>query len=70
MSSTVTTDKPSFITRITARMDWRSNIIYVAFILVFILFAVTLGDSGFLSGTNLLNIVRQTATISVMAVAR
>ncbi|WP_241968999.1 ABC transporter permease [Microcella putealis] len=50
-------------------MDWRSNVIYVAFILVFILFAITLGDSGFLSTNNLLNIVRQTATISVMAVA-
>lgn len=55
--------------RFLARMDWRSNVIYVAFILVFILFAITLGDSGFLSTNNLLNIVRQTATISVMAVA-
>lgn len=59
----------SSITRFLARMDWRSNVIYVAFILVFILFAITLGDSGFLSTNNLLNIVRQTATISVMAVA-
>lgn len=57
------------VTRFLARMDWRSNVIYVAFILVFILFAITLGDSGFLSTNNLLNIVRQTATISVMAVA-
>ncbi|RZS59619.1 monosaccharide ABC transporter membrane protein (CUT2 family) [Microcella putealis] len=59
----------SSVTRFLARMDWRSNVIYVAFILVFILFAITLGDSGFLSTNNLLNIVRQTATISVMAVA-
>lgn len=69
MSSTATTKKPSLVSRIAARMDWRSNIIYIAFILVFILFAVTLGDIGFLSGNNLLNIVRQTATISVMAIA-
>lgn len=52
-----------------SRLDWRSNIIYIAFVIVFILFAVTLGDNGFLSVGNTLNIIRQTATISVMAVA-
>jgi ribose transport system permease protein len=51
------------------RLDWRQNIIYIGFIVVFLLFAVTLGDSGFLSPNNLLNIVRQTASITVMAVA-
>ncbi|GGH35567.1 ABC transporter permease [Microbacterium album] len=71
MSSQATTasPSPSLVQRIASRMDWRSNIIYVAFVLVFILFAVMLGDAGFLSSNNLLNIVRQTATISVMAVA-
>lgn len=69
MTTPVATDAPSLIQRVLARMDWRSNIIYVAFVLVFLLFAIGLGDSGFLSGNNLLNIVRQTATISVMAVA-
>jgi len=63
------TAQRSLVSRLSARMDWRSNIIYVAFIAVFILFAITLGNDGFLSGNNLLNIVRQTATISVMAVA-
>ncbi len=69
MSTSAPAATPSVISRLASRMDWRSNIIYVAFVLVFILFAITLGDSGFLSGNNLLNIVRQTATISVMAVA-
>jgi len=69
MSSHADTATPSLVRRIASRMDWRSNIIYVAFVLVFILFAVMLGDAGFLTGNNLLNIVRQTATISVMAVA-
>jgi ribose transport system permease protein len=50
-------------------VDWRQNIIYIGFVVVFILFAITLGDSGFLSPNNLLNIVRQTASISIMAVA-
>jgi ribose transport system permease protein len=52
-----------------AGMDWRSNVIYIAFVAVFLLFAITLGDDGFLSGNNVLNIFRQTATISIMAVA-
>lgn len=67
--TTAATTTPSLVSRIASRMDWRSNIIYIAFALAFILFAVVLGDAGFLSGNNLLNIVRQTATISVMAVA-
>lgn len=49
--------------------DWRQYIIYIGFIAVFLVFAVTLSDKGFLTPTNLLNIFRQTATISIMAVA-
>lgn len=52
-----------------ARTDWRDQAIYLGFAVVFVLFAATLGDDGFLSGANLLNIVRQTAVIAVMAVA-
>lgn len=50
-------------------IDWRSYIIYIGFVLVFAFFAIVLRDEGFLTSNNLLNIVRQTATISVMAVA-
>ena len=49
--------------------NWRQNIIYIGFIVIFIIFAVTLNDKGFLNPNNLLNIVRQTAMIAVMAVA-
>jgi ribose transport system permease protein len=49
--------------------NWRQNIIYLGFALIFVFFAVTLHDKGFLEATNLLNIVRQTAVIAVMAVA-
>lgn len=49
--------------------DWRQYIIYIAFVLVFLYFSVTLHGSGFLTSTNLLNILRSTAMISVMAVA-
>jgi ribose transport system permease protein len=44
-------------------------VVYVAFLLIFLFFAVTLRDEGFLSQTNLLNIVRQTTPVTVMAVA-
>jgi ribose transport system permease protein len=49
--------------------DWRRYVLYIGFALLFVVFAITLGDQGFTSSNNLLNIVRQTATISVMAVA-
>ena len=69
MSSPATATRPSLAARVAARFDWRSNIIYIAFVVVFILFAIFLGSDGFLSPNNMLNIVRQTATISIMAVA-
>lgn len=51
------------------RFDWRRNVVYIGFVVLFLFFAVTLSDSGFISVTNLLNIVRQTAIIAVIAVA-
>jgi ribose transport system permease protein len=63
----------------TARRQWtpswlgggesRLYVVYVAFLLIFVFFALTLRDDGFLSQTNLFNIVRQTTPVTVMAVA-
>jgi ribose transport system permease protein len=47
----------------------RRYVVYAAFLLIFVFFAVTLHGEGFLSQTNLLNIVRQTTPVTVMAVA-
>jgi ribose transport system permease protein len=47
----------------------RRYVVYVAFLLIFVFFAVTLRHDGFLSQTNPLNIVRQTTPVTVMAVA-
>lgn len=69
MSSGAPATRPSLLSRAITRLDWRSNIIYIAFVVVFVLFAIFLGGDGFLSTNNMLNIVRQTATISIMAVA-
>jgi ribose transport system permease protein len=47
----------------------RRYFVYVAFLALLAFFAITLHDEGFLSQTNLLNIVRQTTPVTVMAVA-
>jgi ribose transport system permease protein len=65
--STKTTTSPAL--NLLKRFEWQQNIIYIGFAAVFILFAVLLADSGFTNPNNLLNIFRQTATISIMAVA-
>ena len=59
---------PSLATRI-GLANWRQNIIYIGFVGIFVFFAITLGHKGFLDTNNLLNIVRQTAPIAIMAVA-
>jgi ribose transport system permease protein len=46
----------------------RNFVVYVAFLAILLFFAIALRDTGFLTTTNLLNIVRQTAPIAVMAV--
>ncbi len=52
-----------------AHFDWRQYVVYGGFLLVFLVFSISLYGSGFLTLNNLLNIVRQTSTITVMAVA-
>ena len=49
--------------------NWRQYIIYIGFVVIFVVFAITLSHKGFLNPNNLLNIVRQTAMIAVMAIA-
>ncbi len=52
-----------------ARFDWRQYVVYIGFVVLLLFFSIVLSGSGFLNLTNLLNIVRQTAIIAVMAVA-
>jgi len=49
--------------------QWQNYIVYIFFVLVLGFFAVTIGDKGFLTVTNLFNIARTTAMITVIAVA-
>lgn len=48
--------------------NWSKYIVYIAFVVVFLFFAIALSQKGFLSSNNLLNITRQTAMISIMAI--
>jgi ribose transport system permease protein len=48
--------------------DWNKYIVYIAFVVVFVVLSVWLGDKGFLSAGNVLNISRQTAMITIMAI--
>ncbi|WP_182049569.1 ABC transporter permease [Changpingibacter yushuensis] len=51
------------------KFDFRKNIVYVGVVLIFIFFSIFLSSKGFTSGSNLLNILRQSSIIVVMAMA-
>ena len=48
--------------------NWRQYIPYLGFVLIFVFFSAALFNKGFLDPNNLLNILRQTAMISIMTV--
>lgn len=63
---------PTFSTRMrVGRFDFdpRDFTVYVSLVLVFVFFALTIGDEGFLTSYNLKNIVIQAAPIAIMALA-
>jgi len=66
--STRETSAPTVASRL-GLSNWRQNIIYIGFVVIFVVFAIALHDRGFLNPNNLLNIFRQTAMIAVMAIA-
>jgi ribose transport system permease protein len=57
-----------FRVSVLRKIDWSKYIVYIAFVVVFLFLSVWLGDKGFLSTNNILNITRQTAMITIMAV--
>jgi ribose transport system permease protein len=54
---------------VPTRLPWSDVAVYLGFVVVFIYFAVTLRDSGFLTGRNFMTIVEQTTPITLMAFA-
>lgn len=65
MQSKQTENRLSFLKTV----QWNKYMVYIVFCLVFIFFAAFFGDQGFLDVHNLINILRQTAMISIMCVA-
>lgn len=51
------------------KLSLNNYVVYIFFAVVLIFFGLTIGDSGFLSMTNLFNIARTTAMVTIMAVA-
>lgn len=51
------------------KIQWTNYTVYIVLVVVFVLFSIILHSKGFTSPNNLLNILRQTAMVSVMAVA-
>ena len=50
------------------KIKWKNYVIYYIFSGVIVLFSILLFDKGFMSGNNMMNIARQTAMTSIMAV--
>src|SRR3954469_12519821 len=53
---------------VASRFNLQQYVVYFGFLAIFLFFAVTLGDSGFLTVRNLSNIVLQTAPVTIMAI--
>lgn len=62
-------ETPAVRARWLRNIDWHDYFILIAFVAVFILFSIIFSGNGFLTGYNLLNILRQTATVTILAVA-
>jgi len=50
------------------RLELQQYVLYLGFVAIFLFFAVTLADDGFLTARNLSNIVLQTAPATIMAI--
>jgi ribose transport system permease protein len=51
-----------------AGIDWRNYVVYLGFVAILLFFSIVVGGRGFLTFENLMNIVRQTTPISIMAI--
>src|ERR1700761_4848191 len=53
---------------VVGQIEPSTYVVYLGFLLIFAAFAVVLRDEGFLTVSNLLNIVQETAPVTVMAI--
>jgi ribose transport system permease protein len=50
------------------RLELRNYVVYLGFLAILVFFSIALADQGFLTTDNLMNIIRQTTPISIMAI--
>jgi len=67
MPQTALHPAPSLFARLSGA-GLQQYVVYIGFLAIFIFFAVVLRDSGFLTQRNLINIVLQTAPVTIMAI--
>jgi ribose transport system permease protein len=65
--NTAAPSTPSLLDRL-AGANLQQYVVYVGFLAIFLFFAVVLRDSGFLTQRNLINIILQTAPVTIMAI--
>lgn len=58
---------PTLLARLSGA-NLQQYVVYVGFLAIFLFFAVVLRDSGFLTQRNLINIILQTAPVTIMAI--
>ncbi|WP_417579490.1 ABC transporter permease [Pelagibacterium sp.] len=51
-----------------SRLNLQQYVVYIGFVAIFLFFAITLHDTGFLTQRNLVNIILQTAPATIMAI--
>jgi len=56
------------LAQFSQKLNLTQYVVYIGFLLIFLFFAITLGDDGFLTQRNLTNIVLQTAPTTIMAI--
>lgn len=61
--------REALLTRDVRRFQIRDYVVYLGFVLILTFFALVLRDTAFLTFANFMSIIRQTAPITVMAVA-
>ncbi|MGJ8527585.1 ABC transporter permease [Maritalea sp.] len=56
------------LAQLSQKLNLTQYVVYIGFLLIFLFFAITLGDDGFLTQRNLTNIALQTAPTTIMAI--
>ncbi|MCZ4271288.1 ABC transporter permease [Maritalea porphyrae] len=56
------------LAQLSQKLNLTQYVVYIGFLLIFVFFAITLGDDGFLTQRNLVNIALQTAPTTIMAI--